>query len=143
MNSIIENVRSYTCDVCGDDNSAEIGGAWDQGHDVCSPCIIRLAEWYSSAAGCNLDHIFGIGSKDKSATSTNRKKLPKSIVKLVFERDEYRCIMCGSHKDLECDHIVPLKLGGGDDNRNLQTLCKPCNVSKGAKTMREWAGRKS
>ena len=31
------------------------------------------------------------------------------------------------------DHIVPLKLGGAHDRRNLQLLCEPCNLSKGAR----------
>lgn len=31
------------------------------------------------------------------------------------------------------DHIVPLALGGSNDRTNLQYLCAPCNLSKGAK----------
>jgi 5-methylcytosine-specific restriction endonuclease McrA len=31
------------------------------------------------------------------------------------------------------DHIVPLKLGGVHNRRNLQLLCEPCNLSKGAR----------
>ena len=30
------------------------------------------------------------------------------------------------------DHITPKKLGGTDDERNLQSLCKPCHDAKTA-----------
>jgi 5-methylcytosine-specific restriction endonuclease McrA len=30
------------------------------------------------------------------------------------------------------DHIVPVSRGGGNDEANLRTLCRACNVGKGA-----------
>jgi 5-methylcytosine-specific restriction endonuclease McrA len=29
------------------------------------------------------------------------------------------------------DHITPVLSGGGDDERNLQALCRRCNLAKG------------
>lgn len=62
------------------------------------------------------------------------------IRRRIFERDGYVCRYCkdDSAVDLECDHIVPVVLGGGDDDANLATSCRPCNRSKGAKTLEEW-----
>jgi 5-methylcytosine-specific restriction endonuclease McrA len=37
------------------------------------------------------------------------------------------------------DHIVPLARGGSNDRRNLQYLCAPCNLAKGAKDPIEFA----
>jgi len=37
------------------------------------------------------------------------------------------------------DHIIPLVLGGDNTIRNIQLLCRPCNLSKGAKHPIEWA----
>lgn len=56
----------------------------------------------------------------------------------VFERDNYRCVICGSSDDLEVDHIYSVHsvLHGKyplcqlNTLDNLQTLCKCCNSSK-------------
>ena len=56
----------------------------------------------------------------------------------VFERDGYGCVHCGSGRDLHCDHVEPLALGGSNDPNNLVTACASCNLSKGSKTVAEW-----
>ena len=43
-----------------------------------------------------------------------------------------RCARCGSTKQLEMDHIIPLCVGGTTDDINLQTLCHDCHVKKTA-----------
>lgn len=58
----------------------------------------------------------------------------KRLREKVLARDGYRCVYCGNEDDLQVDHIFPRKLGGGHDMENLQTLCKPCNLRKAAKT---------
>jgi hypothetical protein len=57
---------------------------------------------------------------------------------IVLERDGHACTYCGSDKQLEGDHIVPLSRGGSNAFANLATACRPCNVSKGPKTLKEW-----
>lgn len=57
---------------------------------------------------------------------------------IVLERDGYVCTYCGSEKQLEGDHILSLKRGGSNAFSNLVTACRPCNLSKGPKTMKEW-----
>jgi len=48
----------------------------------------------------------------------------------VKERDGRRCVMCGSDRPLQTDHIVPLSQGGSNEMENLQTLCKRCHEKK-------------
>ena len=57
----------------------------------------------------------------------------RSLAKAVFERDAYRCVTCGTHVDLTCDHIFPESKGGETSLDNLQTMCRPCNSSKGSR----------
>ncbi len=65
-----------------------------------------------------------------------------SLRSQVFIRDNYQCVYCGNKAEmLECDHIWPLSRGGFSTLENLTTACKPCNRSKGAKTVAEWQGR--
>lgn len=51
----------------------------------------------------------------------------------IYERDGFRCLHCSTTEDLTIDHIVPRRRGGTNDESNLQTLCRRCNSSKGAK----------
>jgi hypothetical protein len=57
----------------------------------------------------------------------------------IFQRDGYTCQYCRmAVADPECDHIMPISRGGSNHPSNLATTCKPCNRSKGAKTLSEW-----
>jgi hypothetical protein len=51
----------------------------------------------------------------------------------VFKRDSFTCQYCGRKPPeviLECDHIVAVAKGGGDDMLNLTTACFDCNRGK-------------
>lgn len=67
---------------------------------------------------------------------------PINVVK-VFERDGWRCQICGKMtpknkkgKNLsnspELDHIMPISLGGSHSYKNVQCACRSCNLKKGA-----------
>lgn len=48
----------------------------------------------------------------------------------------YTCLCCERKEPeikLELDHVIPLKLGGRNDIKNAQPLCRSCNSSKNAK----------
>lgn len=52
-----------------------------------------------------------------------------------------RCVNCNIKLDnsYHVDHIMPIKLGGNNDKKNLQILCKSCNLKKNAKHPIDWA----
>ena len=50
-----------------------------------------------------------------------------------------KCAICSDKGNLTIDHIIPLKFGGKHEARNIQFLCQPCNSSKGARPMEEFA----
>ena len=39
---------------------------------------------------------------------------------------------------MDIDHKTPLSWGGSNDRRNLQLLCRTCNLRKGTRTDREF-----
>lgn len=56
----------------------------------------------------------------------------------LLERDQYRCVVCGSTRSLHQDHIWPRSRGGTDDIGNLQVLCRNCNLSKSDRWFDLW-----
>lgn len=59
----------------------------------------------------------------------------RRVRRAVFERDGWRCVMCGRAGRLECDHVTPLEREPGQDPydvNGLQTLCRGCHIAKTA-----------
>lgn len=57
----------------------------------------------------------------------------------VFERDRFTCTYCGEQDGpLDCDHVLPVALGGVSTMENLVAACAPCNRSKGARLVSDW-----
>ena len=59
-----------------------------------------------------------------------RKKLSMEEKSFLLACDNFSCRNCGSDKDIEFDHIIPLARGGADDVSNMQILCRECNARK-------------
>ena len=55
----------------------------------------------------------------------------------LFLRDEFTCQYCGAKHDLTFDHVLPRALGGVTSWENVVAACAPCNLKKGAKTLRQ------
>lgn len=56
----------------------------------------------------------------------------------TFARYSRTCAYCSDPAE-HIDHILPISKGGADAPHNLLPACAPCNLSKGAKTLAEWA----
>ena len=67
----------------------------------------------------------------ESLNEVIRPTIPDEVKIFVWQRDKGKCVKCGSSKNLEFDHIIPLSLGGGNTARNIQLLCEDCNKEKG------------
>jgi|CXWL01.1.fsa_nt_gi hypothetical protein len=59
-----------------------------------------------------------------------RKPIPEDVRHEVWRRDKGRCVECGSIRNLEYDHLIPVSQGGSNTARNLQLLCEECNRRK-------------
>lgn len=63
-----------------------------------------------------------------------KEPIPEATRWTVFQRDGFRCRICGSQEFLRADHIIPESKGGPTTIDNLQTLCRSCNSRKGNKS---------
>jgi len=68
--------------------------------------------------------------KLESMEVQSREPIPEDIRFLVWRRDGGKCVKCGSRRDLEFDHIIPVSKGGSNTERNIQLLCQRCNREK-------------
>lgn len=65
--------------------------------------------------------------------------------KAIFARAGGKCEECGKDWNdgfmLECDHIIPLSMGGKNEIQNGQLLCRRCHAKKHMQLSKE-AGRR-
>lgn len=64
-----------------------------------------------------------------------RKHYSKTQRKMVYEKGNGRCQLCGREillSQMTLDHIKPLAKGGEESIENLQCSCKQCNMFKGS-----------
>ena len=57
-----------------------------------------------------------------------KSEMWQQIREKAFERDGYRCAMCGSQENLEGHHICYNKMGRWDDWMSVLTLCHRCHM---------------
>ncbi|MDP3972417.1 MAG: HNH endonuclease [Candidatus Nanopelagicales bacterium] len=72
-----------------------------------------------------------VGAAGSRAENISPRHIAASVRQFVWERDGGACVNCGATTELQFDHVIPLALGGGRDEDNLQILCGPCNRRKG------------
>ena len=127
------------CRVCGKDFDRRKPGST---RFRCSPACVDEAKKEARRKARQ--------SPSRKADKKRRKAMARGAsggervdVERVFERDGYRCGICG-RKTLaskrgtchprapELDHIVAIALGGSHTYANTQTACRSCNGAKGA-----------
>jgi len=89
------------------------------------------SKWYSDSEN-NRAHGNKRRARKLGAGGTHTRDDLRAILKL----QHHICVYCPADLRKEkrhVDHIVPLALGGTNGKENLQYLCAPCNLSKGAK----------
>jgi hypothetical protein len=79
-----------------------------------------------------LEQAIALTAQAGVATEPARPPIPEAVRIEVWRRDSGQCVRCGSQRNLEFDHIIPLALGGSNTARNIQLLCETCNREKGA-----------
>lgn len=69
-------------------------------------------------------------AKKKIRKAKNRRQPTKRLRDRVYERDNYKCVVCGTSENLTVDHRIPYSKGGKTELSNLQTMCECCNQKK-------------
>lgn len=142
--------------------AALVNGSDGQGRFYADPALMRLLFWWQDVPSdevrrwrdqltdwgeitvepLGLDCYSGdpidiatIVDRGRFRRFSSRDYIPASVRRAVYLRDGYRCLRCRIPERLSLDHIIPWSKGGPDTVENLQTLCRPCNSSKGASLM--------
>lgn len=78
-------------------------------------------------------------------TKKNRRKTySKTTRKLIYEKANGRCELCGRKilfEDMTIDHVIPLSMGGADEVENLSCVCFADNLFKGNILPDDFMGR--
>lgn len=76
-------------------------------------------------------------------------KIPSDVIRRLMVSQAGKCVVCRCEfqrdsssawylSNYELDHIMPLSLGGTNEEVNLQILCRPCNRRKAARHPEEF-----
>jgi hypothetical protein len=65
-----------------------------------------------------------------SYASERTRHIPDDVKREVWDRDGGRCVRCGAGDYLEFDHVIPHTRGGANTAKNVQILCRRCNLLK-------------
>lgn len=102
-----------------------------------------LARWHAANPGYNAKWRADNPDK-KHAQNQRRRAREANVPHEPYSRTEIlarygdTCAYCDAPAE-HLDHVHPLSKGGADAPHNLLPACAPCNLSKNAKTLAEWA----
>lgn len=91
----------------------------------------------------NLDRYCAYAHKRRAKIIGSSGTHTASEVKELLVKQRFKCANSACRASIKRkyhrDHIVPLDLGGSNWISNMQLLCPPCNLKKGAKDPIGWA----
>jgi 5-methylcytosine-specific restriction endonuclease McrA len=131
---ILQATGTRTCTNCRETKPL---GEFYRNQWVCTACgIIRLRAWRARYA---LEHAEEI--RQKGIINHRLRRVAKVEPAVVFERDGWRCGVCGNPVDpslkwpnlmaATMDHVVPISKGGPHSYENCQLAHSLCNIRKG------------
>jgi hypothetical protein len=129
------------CRACGrakPDASFLAGKAKPRVSSTCSPCRRKAAAAHRRA-------YYAALPADKSHELTHKRRAAGyGVTHVAYSRTAIlarwngMCAYCDSRAE-HMDHVHPLSRGGDDIESNMLPACAKCNLSKGAKSLAEWA----
>lgn len=103
----------------------------DKNPDYVSPCIANNPNYFQEYRKSNLER-YRIHSQNRRIKKSNGGKLSKGLVDKLYKLQRGVCACCGQPlgDDYHMDHIMPLALGGANEDWNIQLLTARCNLEK-------------
>ena len=114
---------------------------------------LSLWRWQEAIKAVYLERVIIIAEYDRVVHSPSVEiKIPSVIVLKdyvkparttaftrfnLFLRDEFSCQYCGSKGDMTFDHVLPRACGGRTTWENVVASCGPCNLLKGARSIKQ------
>lgn len=128
--------RWFRCDVTGE----LIHESWPRFHvdgtdiDISAEAVqVQLAPWDAKVAPVTFDVLVADLKERAGITGGHkRRRVPKWVREKTMISSGGACAKCGSEESLQIDHIRPVSKGGSNSHKNLQVLCRRCNIKKGA-----------
>ena len=83
----------------------------------------------------NPDKVKEISHNRRAKIKGNGGILSTNIIKTLIARQKNKCVCCGVslNSGYHLDHIMPIALGGLNNDSNVQLLTPVCNMRKGSK----------
>ncbi len=91
------------------------------------PCLEPGCPHITTGTNTRCTNCQRIWKRAKNASQPHHRGGWAKLAKQQRERQPW-CSQCGARTDLTADHVTPGSLAGG-----LDTLCRSCNSSKGAR----------
>jgi hypothetical protein len=77
-----------------------------------------------------------VKSLHKNVIIPHNRLIPTDVKIEVWKRDQGKCVICGSTKNLHYDHNLPFSKGGTSlTSENVRILCMKCNLKKASKIL--------
>ncbi|BCX74668.1 MULTISPECIES: HNH endonuclease [Acinetobacter] len=124
------NENYEICQYCQEDYAVDYYSKINPEVVLCNTCADLILNVVHKA---QYGQFISWPEAQKTFVGYTKKKIGIKLRLQVYERDGFKCVTCGSQKNLTLDHIKPEIKGGDSSFDNLQTMCKSCNSSKGTK----------
>ena len=108
---------------------------------TCGVLLYRVRGGHNAISGLRsiveVNSIIATHGDTHALLKAREHYIPPLSNKALFARDAHLCMYCGSRfppRELSCDHIKPLSIGGTDTWNNVVTACRRCNNHKAGQT---------
>lgn len=128
-------INIYKCDITGEEIPEQYGWYGNANIHISDKGMYELIEeWIERNSGsCGIPIMLKYLEDRLTRRINPNRYISKKVRKEVLRKYKHKCVICGSSENLEIDHIKPISKGGLNQFKNLQVLCKACNVKKSNK----------